>query len=176
MTNDGRGRFEEQAARFVDCDGVSMCVDCGLLFEPRAKHSAKRCELCNRSATAPSLWQHRDHPDGRGFSVGLISGIMHFRTCAACGEEFPAGTAATLYCESACKRAGARGETRQHPGTIGWTPEYRAAVKQALERDSRDKFAKAQAALRAAHGGQPLVTSAAQTAALIAEVKAQRQR
>ena len=166
MTGAARGRFEGQAAALNDHDGVSICVDCGIVFEPKAKHGAKRCELCNRSSTAVPLFQRQDHPDGRGWTLASISSVLHLRDCAACDETFPAKTAATLYCCDACRKAGSRGQKRQNPGTVGWAPELRAAMAEATRAGLVAKLA----AWQEARVGAPRLAAAD----LIAEVKGQR--
>lgn len=164
-----RGRFAEAAGELCDVDGVSICIDCGLVFEPRAKHGARRCELCNGSATATPLWQRVDHADGRGWSLGTIFGAMHFRCCAGCCLDFLAGKVTTLYCGTACRKAASRG-ARREPPLWAKDDEYRAAVRAAIEADVADRVAHVQAA--AAASGGPRVT----VDELIAEVRAQRAR
>lgn len=89
-----------------------VCDSCWLVFRPLRKTRVAKCDVCNSSRALPH-GQIAHHPDGLGYSLGgRFAGTTHIRTCACCGETFSAGSATTLYCGGACRKAASERRSR----------------------------------------------------------------
>ncbi len=95
--------------------GLAVCESCSVVFEPRRKSYASRCDPCGHWKPGRRVPLAVARNEQRGYDLGGFGGELILRTgvCRECGETFECNRADRMFCTDRCrKRSERRSEGR----------------------------------------------------------------